>query len=236
MSTDLPTAPAPLAFRDLSLNEALVRALADVGYESPSPIQAATIPRMLDGADVVGQAQTGTGKTAAFALPILSRIDLQQRAPQALVLVPTRELAIQVAEAFQRYAAHLTGFHVVPIYGGQSYTPQLHSLRRGVHVVVGTPGRVMDHIKRETLQLATLKYFVLVLLLIVTSAGLRRWFCAIRRTAAGMVAENSAICRSFGACSRIHSTSSMNPMRSISSASSSTKCLSVASCRVSRLM
>ena len=161
MSTDLPTAPAPLAFRDLSLNEALVRALADVGYESPSPIQAATIPRMLDGADVVGQAQTGTGKTAAFALPILSRIDLQQRAPQALVLVPTRELAIQVAEAFQRYAAHLTGFHVVPIYGGQSYTPQLHSLRRGVHVVVGTPGRVMDHIKRETLQLATLKYFVL---------------------------------------------------------------------------
>src|SRR6185503_14558680 len=148
-------------FRDLSLNEALVRALADVGYESPSPIQAATIPRMLDGADVVGQAQTGTGKTAAFALPILSRIDLQQRAPQALVLVPTRELAIQVAEAFQRYAAHLTGFHVVPIYGGQSYTPQLHSLRRGVHVVVGTPGRVMDHIKRDTLQLATLRYFVL---------------------------------------------------------------------------
>jgi len=159
--TDPPAAPASLTFRDLALNEALVRALADVGYESPSPIQAATIPHMLEGADVVGQAQTGTGKTAAFALPILSRIDLQQRAPQALVLVPTRELAIQVAEAFQRYAAHLAGFHVVPIYGGQSYTPQLHSLRRGVHVVVGTPGRVMDHIKRDTLSLATLKHFVL---------------------------------------------------------------------------
>src|SRR5262245_29050556 len=161
MPTDPAAAPATLTFRDLALNDALVRALADVGYESPSPIQAATIPHMLEGADVVGQAQTGTGKTAAFALPILSRIDVQQRSPQALVLVPTRELAIQVAEAFQRYAAHLAGFHVVPIYGGQSYTPQLHSLRRGVHVVVGTPGRVMDHIKRDTLQLATLKHFVL---------------------------------------------------------------------------
>ena len=160
MSTELPAATST-TFRDLALNDALVRALSDVGYESPTPIQAATIPRMLEGADIVGQAQTGTGKTAAFALPILSRIDVQQRAPQALVLVPTRELAIQVAEAFQRYAVHLPGFHVVPIYGGQSYTPQLHSLRRGVHVVVGTPGRVMDHIKRETLNLATLKYFVL---------------------------------------------------------------------------
>jgi ATP-dependent RNA helicase DeaD len=161
LSTDSPAASATLTFRDLALNDALVRALADVGYESPSPIQAATIPHMLEGADVVGQAQTGTGKTAAFALPILSRIDVQQRSPQALVLVPTRELAIQVAEAFQRYAVHLTGFHVVPIYGGQSYTPQLHSLRRGVHVVVGTPGRVMDHIKRDTLNLSTLRYFVL---------------------------------------------------------------------------
>ena len=161
MSTDTSAAPATTTFRDLALNEAVIRALDDVGYESPSPIQAATIPHMLEGTDVVGQAQTGTGKTAAFALPILSRIDLQQRAPQALVLVPTRELAIQVAEAFQRYAAHLPGFHVVPIYGGQSYTPQLHSLRRGVHVVVGTPGRVMDHIKRDTLKLATLQHFVL---------------------------------------------------------------------------
>lgn len=127
MSTDIPAASAALTFRDLALNEAVVRALDDVGYESPTPIQAATIPRMLEGADIVGQAQTGTGKTAAFALPILSRIDVQQRSPQALILVPTRELAIQVAEAFQRYATHLKGFHVVPIYGGQSYTPQLHS-------------------------------------------------------------------------------------------------------------
>jgi ATP-dependent RNA helicase DeaD len=149
------------SFRDLSLGEALLRVLNDVGYESPSPIQAATIPHLLAGTDVVGQAQTGTGKTAAFALPILSMIDLQVAAPQALVLVPTRELAIQVAEAFQRYANYLEGFHVVPIYGGQSYQPQLQSLRRGVHVVVGTPGRLMDHIKRGTLQLGGLRYLVL---------------------------------------------------------------------------
>jgi ATP-dependent RNA helicase DeaD len=161
LPTDITTACATTTFRELALNDAVLRALEEVGYESPSPIQAATIPHLLKGADVVGQAQTGTGKTAAFALPILSRIDVQQRVPQALVLVPTRELAIQVAEAFQRYAAHLTGFHVVPIYGGQSYTPQLHSLRRGVHVVVGTPGRVMDHVKRDTLKLATLKHLVL---------------------------------------------------------------------------
>lgn len=161
LHSDSPSVPVIPTFRDLSLSEAVVKALDDVGYESPTPIQAATIPHMLAGSDVVGQAQTGTGKTAAFALPILSRIDVQQQSPQALVLVPTRELAIQVAEAFQRYAVHLKGFHVVPIYGGQSYTPQLQSLRRGVHIVVGTPGRVTDHIKRDTLQLRTLKYFVL---------------------------------------------------------------------------
>jgi len=152
---------ASTTFRSLLTNESLIAALEAVGYESPSPIQAATIPVLLQGRDVVGQAQTGTGKTAAFALPILSQIDLEQRAPQALVLTPTRELAIQVAEAFQRYASHLKGFHVVPIYGGQSYTPQLHALRRGAHVVVGTPGRVMDHIKRETLRLAAIRHFVL---------------------------------------------------------------------------
>ncbi len=160
MHPDRPAALTP-NFRNLSLSEAVVTALEEVGYESPTPIQAATIPHLLAGSDVVGQAQTGTGKTAAFALPILSRIELQVHSPQALVLVPTRELAIQVAEAFQRYAAHLEGFHVVPIYGGQSYAPQLHSLRRGVHVVVGTPGRVMDHIKQGTLKLATLKHIVL---------------------------------------------------------------------------
>ncbi|HEU4485508.1 MAG TPA: DEAD/DEAH box helicase [Povalibacter sp.] len=150
-----------VTFADLSLIAPVLAALSDVGYEQPSPIQAATIPHVLAGRDVVGQAQTGTGKTAAFALPLLSRIDVSAREPQALVLVPTRELAIQVAEAFQRYATHLPGFHVLPIYGGQSYTPQLHSLRRGVHVVVGTPGRVMDHLKRGTLNLATLKHLVL---------------------------------------------------------------------------
>jgi len=153
--------PESVSFRDLGLSPAVLAALEDVGYESPSPIQAETIPHILSGTDVVGQAQTGTGKTAAFALPLLSKIDLREQDPQALVLVPTRELAIQVAEAFQRYATHLKGFHVLPIYGGQSYHPQLQSLRRGVHVVVGTPGRVMDHLKRGTLKLNTLKYLVL---------------------------------------------------------------------------
>ncbi len=156
-----PDGETAVGFNDLSLSAAVVAALNDVGYESPSPIQAETIPHILNGTDVVGQAQTGTGKTAAFALPILSKIDIATREPQALVLTPTRELAIQVAEAFQRYATHLPGFHVMPIYGGQSYTPQLQSLRRGVHVVVGTPGRVMDHLKRGTLKLSAVRYFVL---------------------------------------------------------------------------
>jgi len=148
-------------FSDLNLSEPLVRALKDVGYETPSPIQAATIPLLLNNRDVLGQAQTGTGKTAAFALPILSRLDLRQSAPQALVLAPTRELAIQVAEAFQRYATHIPGFHVLPIYGGQSYGPQLSALRRGVHVVVGTPGRVIDHLDKGSLDLSQLKTLVL---------------------------------------------------------------------------
>jgi ATP-dependent RNA helicase DeaD len=155
-------ASVPLsAFAGLGLSEAVLEALADVGYESPSPIQAATIPVLLSGVDILGQAQTGTGKTAAFALPILSKLDLAQKEPQALVLVPTRELAIQVAEAFQKYAAHLRGFHVMPIYGGQSYIPQLHALKRGTHVIVGTPGRVMDHLERGTLSLKGVRFVVL---------------------------------------------------------------------------
>jgi ATP-dependent RNA helicase DeaD len=158
--TTTPPAAAP-SFRDLGLAAPLLKALDDVGYESPSPIQAATIPPLLEGRDLVGQAQTGTGKTAAFALPVLSRIDLRKPVVQALVLTPTRELAIQVAEAFQKYAAHLPGFHVLPIYGGQSYGPQLSSLKRGAHVVVGTPGRVIDHMERGTLRLDTLKCLVL---------------------------------------------------------------------------
>ncbi len=148
-------------FADLALSEPVLRALADVGYESPSPIQAATIPVLLSGRDMLGQAQTGTGKTAAFALPVLTRLDLASRDTQVLVLVPTRELAIQVAEAFQRYAAHMKSFNVLPIYGGQSYGPQLASLRRGAQVVIGTPGRVMDHMKRETLRLGNLRTLVL---------------------------------------------------------------------------
>jgi len=149
------------AFNQLALDPSLLKALDEVGYETPSPIQAQTIPLMLEGKDVVGQAQTGTGKTAAFALPILSRLDLQQRDPQVLVLAPTRELAIQVAEAFQKYAHHMKGFHVLPIYGGQDYAVQIRALKRGVHVAVGTPGRVMDHIRRGTLVLKNLSTLVL---------------------------------------------------------------------------
>ena len=153
--------PPVTLFSDLDLSAPLIKALKEVGYESPSPIQAATIPLLLQNLDVLGQAQTGTGKTAAFALPILSRIDIRQATPQALVLAPTRELAIQVAEAFQTYAAHIPGFHVLPIYGGQSYGPQLSALRRGVHVVVGTPGRVIDHLDKGSLDLSKLKTLVL---------------------------------------------------------------------------
>jgi len=138
-----------------------LKGLSDVGYESPSPIQARTIPLLLAGSDLIGQAQTGTGKTAAFALPLLSKLDLKVTSPQIMVLTPTRELAIQVAEAFQKYAAHMKGFHVLPIYGGQDYYGQLQQLRRGPHVVVGTPGRVMDHMRKGTLQLASLQCLVL---------------------------------------------------------------------------
>ncbi|MGR8921966.1 MAG: DEAD/DEAH box helicase, partial [Gammaproteobacteria bacterium] len=154
-------AAAAAKFSDLNLAPEVLAALDAVGYEVPTAIQAETIPPLLGGRDLIGQAQTGTGKTAAFALPILSRIELDRRAPQALVLTPTRELAIQVAEAFQRYAANLPGFHVLPIYGGQEYGVQLRALRRGVHVVVGTPGRVMDHMRRGTLSLDGIDRLVL---------------------------------------------------------------------------
>ena len=149
------------SFNQLALKKSLLEVLDEVGYETPSPIQAQTIPLMLEGRDVVGQAQTGTGKTAAFALPILSRLDLKQKEPQVLVLAPTRELAIQVSEAFQKYASHMHGFHVLPIYGGQDYAVQIRALKRGVHVAVGTPGRVMDHIRRGTLVLDKITTLVL---------------------------------------------------------------------------
>lgn len=148
-------------FTDLALTKPLLRALSDLGYETPFPIQQRSIPVLLSGANLIAQAQTGTGKTAAFALPILQKLNLKQARPQALVLAPTRELAIQVAEAFQSYAKHLPNFHVAPIYGGQDYQPQLRALKRGVHVVVGTPGRVMDHIRRGKLALDHIKTLVL---------------------------------------------------------------------------
>ncbi|GAA3819810.1 DEAD/DEAH box helicase [Nocardioides panacisoli] len=148
-------------FADLGLGPKILKALSDVGYETPSAIQAETIPHLLEGRDVMGLAQTGTGKTAAFALPILDRLDLSQKTPQALVLAPTRELALQVCEAFERYAAHVKGVHVLPVYGGQGYGVQLSALRRGVHVVVGTPGRIMDHLDKGTLDLTELRFLVL---------------------------------------------------------------------------
>ncbi|MFP4494911.1 MAG: DEAD/DEAH box helicase, partial [Halochromatium sp.] len=149
------------SFADLGLPPALLSALDAVGYETPSPIQAATIPHLLAGSDLLGHAPTGTGKTAAFALPLLARIDLAQRTPQVLVLTPTRELALQVAEACQRYASALGGFQVLPIYGGSDYGGQIRQLKRGVHLVVGTPGRIMDHMRKGTLRLDALQALVL---------------------------------------------------------------------------
>jgi ATP-dependent RNA helicase DeaD len=149
------------SFEELGLPSVLLKSLSDIGYETPSPIQARCTPPLLNGQDLLGQAQTGTGKTGAFALPLLARIDMKQKTPQVLVLTPTRELALQVAEAFQTYAHHMKGFHVLPIYGGQAFSQQLRLLKRGVHVVVGTPGRIMDHLRRNTLNLDGLKSLVL---------------------------------------------------------------------------
>ena len=148
-------------FESLGLTKEVLRVIQDVGYEIPSAIQSAAIPPLLEGRDILGQAQTGSGKTAAFALPLLSNIDIKNRSIQILVLAPTRELAIQVAEAFQTYASHLKGFHIVPIYGGQDYRVQFRALERGVHVVVGTPGRVMDHMRKGSIKLQDLQCLVL---------------------------------------------------------------------------
>src|SRR6476620_8570060 len=153
--------PDQVSFADLGLDDKVLKALRDVGYEYPSPIQAATIPALLEGRHVVGLAQTVTGKTAAFALPILSRLDLKQKKPQALVLAPTRELALQVCEAFEKYAARLPGVHVLPVYGGPGSGVQLSALRRGVHRGVGTPGRIRDHLDKGTLDLTQLRFLVL---------------------------------------------------------------------------
>lgn len=160
MSDKQASAPTS-SFKDLGLSNNIIKVLDEIGYETPSAIQEQCITHLLDGQDIIGQAQTGTGKTAAFALPLLDKIDLNNNQVQLLVLAPTRELAIQVAEAIQTYSRHLKGFHVLPIYGGQSYDVQLRPLKRGVHAVVGTPGRVMDHIKRGTLKLNNLQALVL---------------------------------------------------------------------------
>ncbi len=143
--------PKPTGFAALNLTPPILQALETLGYEQPFPIQSQSIPHLLAGRDLIGIAQTGTGKTAAFALPLLSRIDLAKPKPQVLVLTPTRELAIQVAEEFKRYAGGMKGFHIAPIYGGQEYSGQLRRLRHGVHVVVGTPGRIMDHLAKGSL-------------------------------------------------------------------------------------
>jgi ATP-dependent RNA helicase DeaD len=148
-------------FSELALAPSVLQAVDEVGYEMPSPIQLESIPPLLEGRDLLGQAQTGTGKTAAFALPLLSRLDLTQVYPQVLVLTPTRELAIQVAEAMQTYARYLPGFHILPVYGGQGMGVQLRSLKRGVHVVTGTPGRILDHLGRKTLMLDKIRALVL---------------------------------------------------------------------------
>jgi ATP-dependent RNA helicase DeaD len=160
-ANETPAQTADNGFRSLGLSDALIAAVESFGYSTPTPIQAQTIPLLLDGRDVLGQAQTGTGKTAAFALPMLERIDLFKKQPQVLVLAPTRELAIQVAESFEKYAKSMCGLRVVPIYGGQDYQVQLRELKRGVHVVVGTPGRVMDHMRRGSLKLDALQCLVL---------------------------------------------------------------------------
>ena len=148
-------------FDALGMPDFILRTLTELGYESPSPIQAAAIPVFLSGSDLIGQAQTGTGKTAAFALPILAQLDDESTKPQALIMTPTRELAIQVAEAFQRYARYRKNFRIAPIYGGQEFYPQLKLLRQGVQVVVGTPGRLLDHLRRGTLDISAVKTLVL---------------------------------------------------------------------------
>ena len=148
-------------FQSLGLSAPVLKAVKQLGYEQPSPIQAQSIPILMEKKNLLGTAQTGTGKTAAFALPFLSQIDDKQKNPQVLVLTPTRELAIQVAEAFQTYARHINGFRVLPIYGGADIVAQLRGLKRGVQVVVGTPGRILDHLRRRSLDLSTIKGLIL---------------------------------------------------------------------------
>lgn len=152
---------SPQSFAQFNLPEPITQALSELGYETPTPIQISSIPVLLAGRDILAQAQTGSGKTAAFALPVLADIDLSVKRPQALVIAPTRELAIQVAEAFQSYAKYTNGFNVCSIYGGQDYQVQLRALKRGPQVIVGTPGRLMDHLRRGSLNVESINTVVL---------------------------------------------------------------------------
>ncbi|MDD1678485.1 MAG: DEAD/DEAH box helicase [Methanomicrobiales archaeon] len=161
MNPEKPLTPHTLSFTDLKLSSELQRAIEDMGFEEPTPIQSLAIPPVREGKDVIGQAYTGTGKTAAFGIPALEKIDPADRRVQSIILCPTRELAIQVSEELRKLSSYLRGIRVIPIYGGQPIERQISALRQGVHIVIGTPGRVMDHMRRRTLSLAAVNLVVL---------------------------------------------------------------------------
>jgi len=150
-----------LRYEDSAIDERILMAVKELGFEVMTPIQAEAIPAMLEGKDLIGQAQTGTGKTAAFGIPVLQNVDVNNPNPQAIILCPTRELAIQAADEIRKYAKYMSGIRVLPIYGGQDIMKQIKSLRGNVQIIVGTPGRVMDHMRRHTLKLDNLKVVVL---------------------------------------------------------------------------
>ena len=161
------TTESQITFADLGLPQSILDAVNQIGFVTPSPIQQETIPHLLEGRDVLGMAQTGSGKTAAFSLPLLSKIDPNARHPQMLVMAPTRELAIQVADACEQFTKNMKGVRVVTVYGGQRYDIQLRALKQGSQVVVGTPGRILDHIRRGTLDLSALQSIVWDLLMML---------------------------------------------------------------------
>src|SRR5271163_3571203 len=163
----------PKLFSELGLSPELLKAIDQLGFEQAAPIQAEAIPILMQGRDVVGQSQTGSGKTAAFAAPAIEKVDVAQRATQVLILCPTRELAIQVSEEVHKLSAFKRGLHALPVYGGQSYDRQLVGLRQGAHIVIGTPGRVMDHMRRGTLKLAALKMVILDEVDVMLNMGFR---------------------------------------------------------------
>ena len=163
----------PKSFAELGLSEDLLKAIHKLGFEQAAPIQAEAIPPLMAGKDVVGQSQTGSGKTAAFAAPAIEKVDVSRRDTQILILCPTRELAIQVSEEVHKLALFKRGLHALPIYGGQSYDRQLFGLRQGAHIVIGTPGRVMDHMRRGTLKLAAVKMVILDEVDVMLNMGFR---------------------------------------------------------------